>query len=100
MKLEKGCWIICGYGCLGQVIQKWFENKGLEIVIIELELEVCNIYEDYCVVKGLGIEVLILLEVGIYNVVGIVVGMVDDVNNLLIVFIVRELKLLLKLVVC
>ncbi|MGC1510780.1 potassium transporter TrkA [Ketobacter sp. MCCC 1A13808] len=98
MKPEKGRWIICGYGRLGQAIQKRFENKGLETVIIEPEPEARNIHEDYRVVKGLGTEAPTLLEAGIHNAVGIVAGTADDANNLSIVLTARELKSSLKLV--
>lgn len=98
MKPERGRWIICGYGRLGQAIQKRFENQGLETVIIEPDPENRNIHEDYRVVKGLGTEAPTLLEAGIKHSVGIVAGTADDANNLSIVLTARDLKPSLMLV--
>lgn len=89
---HKGRWIICGYGRLGKAIQKRFESKGLETVIIEPDPEGQNVKDDYRVVRGLGTEAATLLEAGIQNAVGIVAGTADDANNLSIVLTARDLK--------
>ena len=69
---HNGRWIICGFGRLGKAIQKRFEAKGLETVIIEPDPEGQNVKDDYRVVKGLGTEATTLVEAGIQNAVGIV----------------------------
>jgi voltage-gated potassium channel len=92
MKPQKGRWIICGFGRLGQAIQKRFESHGLETVIIEPDPEGRNVKDDYLVVRGLGTEAPTLMEAGIHNAVGIVAGTADDANNLSIVLTATDLK--------
>lgn len=89
---QKGRWVICGYGRLGQAIQKRFEAQGLETVIIEPDPEGRKVNEDYRVVKGLGTEAPTLMEAGIEKAVGIVAGTADDANNLSIVLTARDMK--------
>ncbi|AUM11607.1 potassium channel family protein [Ketobacter alkanivorans] len=98
VKPQKGRWIICGFGRLGQAIQKRFEQHGLETVIIEPDPEGRKLKDDYRVVKGLGTEATTLIEAGIHNAVGIIAGTADDANNLSIVLTARELKKSLMIV--
>lgn len=92
MKPQRGRWVICGFGRLGQAIQKRFESHGLETVIVEPDPEGRKVKDDYRVVKGLGTEAHTLIEAGIHNAVGIIAGSADDANNLSIVLTARDLK--------
>ncbi|MDX1496166.1 MAG: NAD-binding protein [Salinisphaeraceae bacterium] len=84
----KGNWVVCGYGRFGSSCARYLEAEGNNVQVIESNTEKAP---DGAVV-GRGTEAGPLLEAGIRDAVGIVVGADSDTNTLSALITARELN--------
>jgi voltage-gated potassium channel len=83
-----GKWVICGYGRFGQAVQQYLEQEGNQTVVIEHRPELA----PPGAVIGPGTEAGPLLQAGIRDAVGIVVGIDSDTNTLSSIMTARALN--------
>jgi voltage-gated potassium channel len=83
-----GKWVICGYGRFGQAVQQYLEQEGNRTVVIEHRPELA----PPGAVIGPGTEAGPLLQAGIRDAVGIVVGIDSDTNTLSSIMTARALN--------
>jgi voltage-gated potassium channel len=83
-----GKWVICGYGRFGQAVRQYLEQEGNQTVVIEQRPELAP--PD--AVIGPGTEAGPLLQAGIRDAVGIVVGIDSDTNTLSAIMTARALN--------
>jgi len=89
---REGIWILCGYGRFGKAIYQEFKGKNdIHLIVIEAFPETTG-YPLCEFVAGRGTERDTLQRARIGEAVGIIVGTDDDVNNLAIVMMARELN--------
>ncbi len=90
----KGKWVICGYGRFGKAVKEALEQEGNQTDIIEQ----IPANAPPGAVIGTGTEAAPLLEAGIRDAVGIVVGIDSDTNTLSSIITARQLNPQLYLV--
>jgi Trk K+ transport system NAD-binding subunit len=88
---RKGHWVICGYGRFGKAICARLKGEGIDVVVVEANLEQTG-EPPTAFVSGRGTEADTLLEARVESAVGLVAGTDDDANNLSIVMTARELN--------
>lgn len=85
----RGAWIVCGYGRFGRQIVRTLAEQGLEIRVVD----VTDVGDDrHPVVRGVGTERAVLERADIASAQGIVAGTDDDVANLAILAMARQLN--------
>lgn len=96
---KQGLWIICSYGRFGQAVYNEFKKeKNIHIIVIEVNPDETGYPRGECIV-GRGTEKDILQQAQIDDAVGIVIGTNDDVTNLSIMMLARELNKKLFIVI-
>ena len=85
-----GRWVVCGYGCFGNALEKALRDNGIPITFIDPAPTLRRAPKN--TVEGVGTEAQTLLEAGILNAVGIIAGTDDDADNLSIIITARNLK--------
>lgn len=87
--LNKGTWILCGYGRFGRELYKHLKTKNIPTVIIDpdekLKLEFEKQGEDSPFIIGTGIDNKTLNKAGITTAAGLIAGSDNDSNNLSII---------------
>jgi Trk K+ transport system NAD-binding subunit len=84
-----GRWIVCGYGRFGREVVDSFLRQGLSATIIDPDPPASD---DHRFVRGYGTDAATLEQAGVADVVGIVAGTDDDINNLSIAMTARALN--------
>jgi len=90
----KGKWVICGYGRFGKAVQRALAQEGNQTCVIEQLAE----HAPAAAVIGNGTSAAPLLEAGVRDAVGILVGVDSDTNTLSSIITARELNPALYLV--
>ncbi len=90
----RGKWVICGYGRFGKAVQQALEQEGNQTTIIEQVPE----RAPPGAVIGAGTSAAPLLQAGVRDAVGILVGIDSDTNTLSAIITARELNPSLYLV--
>lgn len=89
---KKGLWIICSYGRFGKAVYKEFKKeKNIHIIVIEANPDETG-YPRTELIPNRATQKEILQEAQIKDAVGIVIGTNDDVTNLSILMLARELN--------
>jgi len=83
-----GKWVICGYGRFGSACARYLEAEGNSIQVIECKEEKA----PEGAVIGRGTEAGPLIDAGIRDAVGIIVGTDSDTNTLSAIMTARELN--------
>ncbi|KGK42541.1 potassium transporter TrkA [Nitrincola sp. A-D6] len=89
-KIRQGRWIICGYGRYGQALYKALVQVGVDITVIEPDIQGRHTPDDS--VEGTGTEAGTLRQARVETAVGIVAGTANDADNLSIIMTARELN--------
>lgn len=84
----RGHWIMCGYGRFGHGIREALTKAGNEVTVIDR----LHYGEEGVDVKGTGTDSASLIKAGIEDSVGIVAGNANDLKNLAIALVARDLK--------
>ena len=84
----RGKWIICGYGRFGSSCARYLEDVGNSIAVIERKEEKA----PEGAIVGRGTEAGPLIDAGVREAVGIVVGTDSDTNTLSAIMTARELN--------
>ena len=84
----RGKWVICGYGRFGSASARYLEAEGNEIQVIERDPD----KGPEGAIVGRGTEAGPLIEAGIKDAVGIIVGTDSDTNTLSAIMTARELN--------
>lgn len=89
LDVPRGTWILCGYGRMGQELHSRLVHHGIEVVVIDPEVDDCEFpgrvvrgYADYDTLREAGVE----------QAAGIVAGTDSDSDNLGILVCVRHLN--------
>lgn len=89
LQVPRGIWILCGYGRMGQELHSRLVQHGIEVVVIDPDVDACSIpgkvvrgYADYDTLKEAGVE----------QAAGIVAGTDSDSDNLGILVSVHHLN--------
>ena len=85
----KGKWIICGYGHFGQAVAKYLSLPEIDLVIVDTD---SNGPAASKVILGSGTDADVLIEAGIFEAGGIVAGVDNDVTNLSIAMMAKNLN--------
>ena len=85
----RGHWVVCGYGQFGQAIARYMSLPGIRMTIIDPDLIGPA---DTRLVKGIGTEASVLQQAGIMEAVGIVAGSDNDIANLSIAMMAKQLN--------
>jgi voltage-gated potassium channel len=86
--LERGPWIVCGYGRFGSELARDLRADGLDVVIVDADPS----REDPSLVRGDGTEPGLLEAAGIADAVGFVAGTDNDITNLSLIAAARRAK--------
>lgn len=84
----RGHWIMCGYGRFGHRIREYLEAAGLGVTVIDK----LHYGEPGVDIEGTGTDAPCLMRAGITISAGIVAGNANDLKNLAIALIARELN--------
>jgi voltage-gated potassium channel len=85
----RGHWIICGYGTFGQAIERCLALPGIDLTVIDPQAKESG---SCRIVRGTGTEASVLEEAGIIEASGIVAGSDNDVKNLSIAMMAKNLN--------
>lgn len=85
----RGRWIICGYGHFGQSIAHYLGLPGITLTVVDPEGDGP---EDIHTIVGIGTEASVLEQAGILEADGIVAGSENDIDNLAIAMMAKQLK--------
>lgn len=85
----RGHWIVCGYGHFGQAVARYMSLPGIELTIVDPD---ANGLENGRLVLGSGTEASVLQEAGVMAASGIVAGSNNDVANLSIAMMAKQLN--------
>ncbi len=88
--LPRECWIVCGYGRFGRSVVEVLEQAGIEIVVVDPNIEDGSIHHQ--VIRGRGTEANTLEAAGINSASVIVAASNDDANNLSILITAHDLN--------
>ncbi|MEN9314037.1 MAG: hypothetical protein RIS35_430 [Pseudomonadota bacterium] len=83
----RGLWVVCGYGRFGRRIAQTLVGQQVELRIIDTVEQ-----QGVQVVRGIGTEREVLERAGIAEATGIVAGTDDDIANLAILAMARQLN--------
>lgn len=87
--INKGPWILCGYGRFGRELYKYLKAKHIPVVIIDpdekLKIEFDQTGEDSPFILGTGTDKKALNQAGIITAAGLIAGSDNDSNNLSII---------------
>jgi len=93
MFLPKGKYIVCGYGRFGKLLQEKFEKHNLEAIFIdEKRLASIEMIESGRFIRANPDDKEVLLEAGIEEAVGLIIGTQNDIDNLSIMITARKLN--------
>lgn len=84
----RGNWIMCGYGRFGHAIVTRLKRAGIDVTVIDK----MHYGEPGVDIEGTGTDTESLRAAGIERAQGIVAGNADDMKNLAIAVLARELK--------
>ena len=84
-----GRWIVCGYGHFGQAVARYMSLPGIDLTIVDPD---SNGPENGRHVRGSGTEASVLHEAGVMEASGIVAGSNNDVANLSIAMMAKQLN--------
>ncbi len=94
--INKGPWILCGYGRFGRELYKHLKAKNISTVIIDpdknLKAEFDKQGEDSPFIIGTGTDHKALNKAGIVTAAGIIAGSDNDSNNLSIIMTALEIN--------
>ena len=91
--LPEGKYVICGYGRFGKALQTKFNKYGIEHVFIDAKrLANHKMIEEGSFVRANPDDKDILLDVGIKESAGLIVGTNNDIDNLSIVITAKKLN--------
>ncbi len=91
--LPAGKYLICGYGRFGKALQTKFNKYGIEHVFIDAKrLAHHTMIEDGSFIRANPDDKDILLDVGIKESAGLIVGTNNDIDNLSIVITAKKLN--------
>ena len=85
---DKGPWILCGYGRLGEELHKHLREHNVPTVIIDPDESLIEKYKNDAncrFIAGTGIDEVTLRKAGVETAVGIIAGTDNDSNNLSII---------------
>ncbi|HQR02758.1 MAG: potassium channel protein [Proteobacteria bacterium] len=85
----RGHWIVCGYGLFGQAVVRKLEAVGITVTIVDPQADPVP---DRRVIRGLGTDAATLEAAGIREAQGIVAGSDNDVANLALAVMAREIN--------
>jgi voltage-gated potassium channel len=85
----RGRWIVCGYGHFGQAVARYMSLPGIELTIVDPD---GNGPHDGRLIIGSGTEAGVLQTAGVMEAVGIVAGSNNDVANLSIAMMAKQLN--------
>lgn len=85
----RGRWIVCGYGHFGQAVARYMSLPGIELTIVDPDAAGP---ENGRLVAGLATEARVLREAGVMEAAGIVAGSNNDVANLSIAMMAKQLN--------
>lgn len=85
----RGHWIICGYGHFGTAVARFLALPGIQLSVINPKGE----GPEHCdILRGSGTEAGILKQAGIVEASGIVAGTDNDISNLSIAVMAKQLN--------
>lgn len=84
-----GRWLICGYGRFGRTVRRHLQRVGVEARVIDRELAPEDAEFG---IRGLATDPAVLRQAGIETASGIVVGTDNDIDNLAIAVLAREIR--------
>ena len=85
----RGRWIVCGYGHFGQAVACYMSLPGIELTIVDPDAAGP---ENGRLVAGSGTEAGVLQEAGVMEASGIVAGSSNDIANLSIAMMAKQLN--------
>ncbi len=85
-----GDWLLCGFGRFGKAVRKHLGAEGINMRIIEADLEHTDAPAD--TIEGRGTEADTLIDAGVADMAGIIAGTDNDANNLSIIITARQLN--------
>jgi voltage-gated potassium channel len=90
---REGRYVICGYGRMGQALQKGLDDAGMDYFFIDSDPERIRAYQkDDHIIHGSGIDDTVLLKAGIEEASCIVAATRDDFFNLSIILAARRIN--------
>ena len=89
LDVPAGRWLICGYGRFGRTMRRHLQRVGVEPRVIDRDLAADDADLG---LRGLATDPAVLREAGIGDARGIVVGTDNDIDNLSIAVLARELQ--------
>ena len=93
MFLPQGKYIVCGYGRFGKLLQDKFEKHNLESVFIdEKRIASVEMIESKKFIRANPDDKETLLNAGIKEAVGLIVGTQNDIDNLSIIITAKKLN--------
>ncbi|MDD2901950.1 MAG: potassium channel protein [Syntrophales bacterium] len=94
IKKLTGHYIICGYGRLGEIIARQLQERGLPLVVVEINPELITSLDQsgYYFVAGDATKEEVLVEAGIERAKGLVAVVHSDASNVYIVLTARSLN--------
>ncbi len=91
--LPKGKYIVCGYGRFGKLLQSKFEKHNLESVFIdEKRIGSIDMIENKKFIRANADDKETLLNAGVKEAVGLIVGTQNDIDNLSIIITAKKLN--------
>lgn len=84
-----GNWVVCGYGHFGQAIARYLSLPGIQLTIVDPD---AGAPDRGRLVRGSGTEASVLQDAGIMEAAGIVAGSDNDVANLSIAMMAKQLN--------
>ncbi|WP_151638974.1 potassium channel family protein [Noviherbaspirillum aerium] len=84
-----GHWIICGYGTFGRAIERCMQLPGIQLTFIDPRASGPGCER---IVRGTGTEASVLENAGIRQASGIVAGSDDDLKNLAIAMMAKQMN--------
>ncbi|OWW19178.1 potassium channel family protein [Noviherbaspirillum denitrificans] len=85
----RGKWIVCGYGHFGQAVSRYMTLPGIDLTIVDPDGDGP---QDGRLIVGSGTEAGVLHEAGVMEACGIVAGSNNDVANLSIAMMAKQLN--------
>lgn len=90
---KEGRYIICGYGRMGQALQKGLDDAGMDYFFVDTDPERIKAYKkDDHIIHGSGDDDAILLKAGIQEASCIIAATRDDFFNLSIILAARRIN--------
>ena len=86
--LDRGHWIVCGYGRFGTELTRDLRADGLEVAVVDAN----PLVDDDAIFRGDGTERATLEAVGVGDAVGFVAGTDNDITNLSLISAARRAR--------